>query len=309
MLQFLTIWALFVFLLPGILITVPPIGKKIFMSGKSNFISACVHGIIFAILLSLLNLTEGFSQPLITPACSGEMAPRCPPGETRRGAVSFIDMPNGTRCELKACAPPACWSSVLPACPSGQYRGGESINITTPSGGRCNTRACIPCYTNETSCEPGKYLANVTFKPHSSCPSASGKKVCRACPKYRYCPGGTESMKACTLLDRTSGTYVNTKATSDDTCFLPCPEGSYCPGSFEIKTCPQGASCPMGTEVPEGYTMESNISGVKTLRLCDLSTEYCPRNNYGPSPIDSSGNGSSLVSEVASYVSEATGLS
>ena len=65
----------------------------------------------------------------------------------------------------------------------------------------------------------------------------------------------------------------------------------------------------MGTEVPEGYTMESNIWGVRALRLCDLSTEYCPRNNYGPSPIDSSGQGSSLVSEVASYVSEATGLS
>jgi hypothetical protein len=52
---------LFVVLTPGILLTIPPIGKKIFGSGKSNFTAACVHAVIFVVLLNLFNV-EGFQD-------------------------------------------------------------------------------------------------------------------------------------------------------------------------------------------------------------------------------------------------------
>ena len=42
---------LFVLLSPGILLTLPPVGKKILMSGQTSLIAVVVHAVIFAILL------------------------------------------------------------------------------------------------------------------------------------------------------------------------------------------------------------------------------------------------------------------
>jgi hypothetical protein len=50
---------LFVVLTPGVLLTIPPVGKKIFGSGKSSLTAACVHAVIFVVLLNLFNI-EGF---------------------------------------------------------------------------------------------------------------------------------------------------------------------------------------------------------------------------------------------------------
>lgn len=43
---------LFVLLSPGVLLTLPPIGGKIFMSGKTSLIAVLVHAVVFYILLS-----------------------------------------------------------------------------------------------------------------------------------------------------------------------------------------------------------------------------------------------------------------
>lgn len=57
---------LFVLLSPGILLTIPPIGKKILMSGKTSFIAVLVHAVIFYFLLKyrysipFLRTIEGF---------------------------------------------------------------------------------------------------------------------------------------------------------------------------------------------------------------------------------------------------------
>ena len=59
---------LFVVLTPGILLTIPPVGKKIFGSGKSSLIAACVHAVLFVVLLNLFNV-EGF-QPESKPSTS-----------------------------------------------------------------------------------------------------------------------------------------------------------------------------------------------------------------------------------------------
>jgi hypothetical protein len=57
---------LFVLLSPGLLLTLPPVGKKIFMSCQTSVLAVFVHAIVFAILLSylpyipILNRLDGF---------------------------------------------------------------------------------------------------------------------------------------------------------------------------------------------------------------------------------------------------------
>ena len=43
---------LFVLLSPGMLLTLPPVGKQIFMSGKTSMIAVLVHAVVFYVLLS-----------------------------------------------------------------------------------------------------------------------------------------------------------------------------------------------------------------------------------------------------------------
>lgn len=43
---------LFVLLSPGVLLTLPPVGGKIFMSGKTSLVAVLVHAVVFYVLLS-----------------------------------------------------------------------------------------------------------------------------------------------------------------------------------------------------------------------------------------------------------------
>jgi hypothetical protein len=57
--------ALFVLLSPGVLLTLPPVGGQVFMSGKTSLIAVLVHAVIFMLILSQLDYefddgTEGF---------------------------------------------------------------------------------------------------------------------------------------------------------------------------------------------------------------------------------------------------------
>ncbi len=58
---------LFILLSPGILLTIPPVGSKIFRSGKTSFIAVLVHAVLFALILycrnklPILNQIEGFN--------------------------------------------------------------------------------------------------------------------------------------------------------------------------------------------------------------------------------------------------------
>ena len=51
---------LFILLSPGVLLTIPSVGKKFWMNGKTSLTAAIVHGILFAILLRWLDVDEGF---------------------------------------------------------------------------------------------------------------------------------------------------------------------------------------------------------------------------------------------------------
>jgi hypothetical protein len=59
---------LFVVLSPGVLLTLPPVGNTLFMSGKTSFIAVLLHAVFFYILLSMRRqipvvniILEGFS--------------------------------------------------------------------------------------------------------------------------------------------------------------------------------------------------------------------------------------------------------
>jgi hypothetical protein len=63
MMKYITLAILFFLLSPGVLLTLPPVGKKIWMSGQTSVMSAFVHAIVFAGLLYVLHqqgFVEGF---------------------------------------------------------------------------------------------------------------------------------------------------------------------------------------------------------------------------------------------------------
>lgn len=59
---------LFVLLSPGLLLTIPAVGKSVFMSGKTTTIAVLVHALIFYIVLNfkeyipILNMIDGFQD-------------------------------------------------------------------------------------------------------------------------------------------------------------------------------------------------------------------------------------------------------
>jgi hypothetical protein len=54
---------LFVLLSPGVLLTLPPVGKKIFMSGQTSLVAVAVHAIVFYLAYSYLKpMYEGFED-------------------------------------------------------------------------------------------------------------------------------------------------------------------------------------------------------------------------------------------------------
>lgn len=55
---------LFVVLSPGVLLTLPPVGSKILMSGKTSLVAVLVHAVVFFVVAKyvLPTVTEGFSN-------------------------------------------------------------------------------------------------------------------------------------------------------------------------------------------------------------------------------------------------------
>jgi hypothetical protein len=60
----LTEVALFAALSPGMLLTLPPVGKKFFASGLTSWKAVLVHAVVFAVALYFLKpVLEGFAAP------------------------------------------------------------------------------------------------------------------------------------------------------------------------------------------------------------------------------------------------------
>jgi hypothetical protein len=59
---------LFVLLSPGLLLTLPAVGKSVFMSGKTSTVAVLVHALVFYLVLNfkeyipIINMIEGFQM-------------------------------------------------------------------------------------------------------------------------------------------------------------------------------------------------------------------------------------------------------
>jgi hypothetical protein len=66
--MFITAVVLFVLLSPGLLLTLPPVGKKVFMSGQTSTMAIVAHTVVFAAALyyaktiPLLNQLEPYED-------------------------------------------------------------------------------------------------------------------------------------------------------------------------------------------------------------------------------------------------------
>lgn len=72
---------LFILLSPGLLLTIPPVGKKMFMSCQTSVTAVFVHALVFAFALfylksiPILNRIDGFQA---TPPAMPKMMPPMP---------------------------------------------------------------------------------------------------------------------------------------------------------------------------------------------------------------------------------------
>ena len=109
---------LFVLLSPGVLLTLPPVGNKVWMSGKMSVLSVCVHAVIFVLAMRFLNVNEGFQ--------------RRPPAAQRAAAAAALQCGAGYRRGLTGCV----------ICPAGTYSNPGAM-------------VCTPCPVNTYTDEPG----------------------------------------------------------------------------------------------------------------------------------------------------------
>ena len=144
----LTATILFILLSPGLLLTLPPVGGKVWMSRKMSVISVFVHAVVFFVLLAyrrsipLLNRVEGFQS---TAARCGTT---CTKGQT---SINVGLVPGGTRrmqCGVK------CDGATFGLCP-----GTQTAEQTCELVGRTHT------------CKPNCNNAN----PNGYCPAGSCK--------------------------------------------------------------------------------------------------------------------------------------
>ena len=83
---------LFVLLSPGVLLTLPPKGKGVWMSGQTSLMAVAVHAVVFALAFNYLRgsgMFEGFNAcPAGTHACTGSDCSGNPVGTCVPGAGS-----------------------------------------------------------------------------------------------------------------------------------------------------------------------------------------------------------------------------
>jgi len=77
MMKYFVLAVLFFVLSPGVLLTLPPVGKKIWMSGQTSITSALVHAIVFVGILYLIQsnttVMEGFKCGEKESSCNEDM--------------------------------------------------------------------------------------------------------------------------------------------------------------------------------------------------------------------------------------------
>lgn len=171
----LVLAVLFCILSPGLFVTLPPVGNKIFMSGKTSVTAVLVHTVVFAVLVYGLNIREAFQRSICPDgtAMFGNSCAPCPAGSyCLQGHSSAIQCPDGTvsvggatRCTV---CTPGTYSKgagiLCKKCPGGYYcpDNGTSTPVECPSGFYCTEAVSFPTrcplgqgsFPGSTSCLP-----------------------------------------------------------------------------------------------------------------------------------------------------------
>ena len=166
---------LFFILSPGVIITLPPVGRRIFMSEKTSIMAALFHAVVFVLLIKGLKIQESFQQRVCPDGMTmfGNSCVACPAGSyCLQGHSSAIQCPDGTvstggatRCTV--CSPGTYSKGAVilcEKCPAGYYcpDNGTSTPVECPSGFYCAEAAAFPVrcpigqasYPRSSSCLP-----------------------------------------------------------------------------------------------------------------------------------------------------------
>ena len=99
---------LFVLLSPGVLLTLPPVGRTVFMSMKTSLLAVAVHAVVFYLLLTysssipLLNSIEGFNPSIDSSIAT---APTC---DSAAGRPKDCECETANQCASNNCTGGKC---------------------------------------------------------------------------------------------------------------------------------------------------------------------------------------------------------
>jgi hypothetical protein len=79
---------LFVLLSPGVLLTLPPLGKGVFMSRQTSLLAVAVHAVVFALAFNYLRGSGMFEGFVATAEADGA----CPPGMKKDASGNCVPM-------------------------------------------------------------------------------------------------------------------------------------------------------------------------------------------------------------------------
>lgn len=115
---------LFVVLSPGVLLTLPPVGKSIWMSGKTSLLAVLVHAVVFYGLLMLLSKTsEGFTQLGRAPGAVCDVSGQC----------------RSNNCVVATPVQKVCVANYVGSTPNPS---GKPKGASCTSAAECSTKAC-----------------------------------------------------------------------------------------------------------------------------------------------------------------------
>jgi hypothetical protein len=105
MMQLLVAGVLFFILSPGVLLTIPPRGRGLFLSGQTSIVASAVHAVVFmGVLYLLMNVAEGFVNSKMTgPGSFNQCAGK--PDYTNCKTTSANGKPAQGECCRNTCVP------------------------------------------------------------------------------------------------------------------------------------------------------------------------------------------------------------